>query len=232
MRSAVLLLTAAAGLFGSAQAISAKSYTTWDCCKPACAWSSNARGAQGLAKVCAVDNSPISNNQGNSRPSGCESNSTQAAYLCNDYSPKVGDDNLAYGFAAMPGNNCCKCYQIFWTSGGANGKSMVVQVINQATGGEDGKGNGDVQNQDMVILTPGGGTGPYEQGCRKQWGAAWGKQNGGFDDRSGCELLPFQLQEGCYWRFNWARGDINGWNINYNQVQCPSRLTAISGCSA
>lgn len=128
--------------------------------------------------MCDISSNVIRNN-GASRTSGCDAsvgNTTapnQAAYLCNDYSPKAADEHISYGFAAMPGNNCCKCYQLQWTSGAAQGKSMVVQVINQATGGDDGKGNGDVKDQDIVILTPGGGSGPYESGCRRQWGTAW-----------------------------------------------------------
>jgi hypothetical protein len=59
-----------------------------------------------------------------------------------------------------------------------------------------------------------------------------GNQNGGVDSSAACGNLPQNLQGGCYWRYNWARGGINGWNINYEQVQCPSRLTSISGCSA
>lgn len=59
-----------------------------------------------------------------------------------------------------------------------------------------------------------------------------GNQNGGVGTRDDCLNLPTNLQGGCYWRFNWARGNINGWSVTYNQVQCPSRLTSISGCSA
>ncbi len=59
-----------------------------------------------------------------------------------------------------------------------------------------------------------------------------GDSYGGITSRQGCENLPANLQAGCYWRFNWARGDINGWKIQYEQVTCPFRLTSISGCEA
>ncbi len=57
-----------------------------------------------------------------------------------------------------------------------------------------------------------------------------GDRNGGVKDREACANLPANLQGGCYWRFNWARGDVNGWDIEYEPVACPARLTAISGC--
>jgi hypothetical protein len=57
-----------------------------------------------------------------------------------------------------------------------------------------------------------------------------GGNNGGISDRSDCENLPTNLQAGCYWRFNWAGGDVNGWDIAYKQVSCPDRLKGVSGC--
>lgn len=59
-----------------------------------------------------------------------------------------------------------------------------------------------------------------------------GGDYGGVTSRQGCEKLPSNLQGGCYWRFNWARGDMSGWDIQYEQVSCPSRLTDISKCEA
>ncbi|KAK3943232.1 hypothetical protein QBC46DRAFT_377874 [Diplogelasinospora grovesii] len=41
-----------------------------------------------------------------------------------------------------------------------------------------------------------------------------GNQNGGVDSSNSCASLPQNLPGGCYWRFNWAKGDINGWNAN------------------
>lgn len=48
---------------------------------------------------------------------------------------------------------------------------------------------------------------------------------------SDCASLPDQLQGGCYWRWNWARGDINDWPVDYKQITCPDALTSVSGCS-
>lgn len=59
-----------------------------------------------------------------------------------------------------------------------------------------------------------------------------GNNNGGVANRTACERLPSNLQGGCYWRFNWGKGDLIGWDINYTPVTCPDRLTSISGCHA
>lgn len=44
--------------------------------------------------------------------------------------------------------------------------------------------------------------------------------------------LPSHLQGGCYFRWNWARGDMNEWPIEYKQVPCADYLTSTSGCKA
>ncbi len=66
-----------------------------------------------------------------------------AAFTCNNNQPFfVGDNNVAYGFAAayLTGQTesgwCCACYELTFTSGPVNGQKMVVQVTN--TGGDLG----------------------------------------------------------------------------------------------
>ncbi|KAL1898253.1 hypothetical protein Sste5346_003660 [Sporothrix stenoceras] len=206
-----------------ASAISGKTFTGWDCCKPACAWTATVpQGTSGTAHVCDINNNILGN--GPLAKSGCDSGGT--GYLCDSYAPVPVSNNLSYGFAVMmASNDCCKCYQLTWTSGQAAGKQMIVQAINI------GSPSGNVGSNDIVILTPGGGVGPNSAGCRNQYGTSWGQQNGGVGDRSACANLPANLQGGCYWRFNWANGDLNNWNIDYQQVSCPGRLTSISGCS-
>ncbi len=44
---------------------------------------------------------------------------------------------------------------------------MVVQALNTFDP------TGDVKASDVVILTPGGGSGPNEAGCRNQYGTTW-----------------------------------------------------------
>lgn len=59
-----------------------------------------------------------------------------------------------------------------------------------------------------------------------------GDKNGGLKNRDDCAKLPSVLQGGCYWRWNWAKGDLNRWDVNYERVSCPQRLVDISGCEA
>jgi len=222
MRFQTFLVMTGLGSLPVSHAASGKSYTGWDCCKPGCAWSGNlGRGVQGVPKVCDINNNPLTKPL--DTQSGCASGT---GYLCDLYAPVPVSDELSYGFATMPTANCCKCFQVTWKSGAAAGKQMIVQVVNNFNATKDLKSN------DIVILTPGGGNGPNENGCRNQYGRNWGNSNGGVSKAEDCANLPQNLQGGCYWRYNWARGAINTWNIDYTQVSCPSRLTSISGCSA
>ncbi|KAK0716274.1 RlpA-like double-psi beta-barrel-protein domain-containing protein-containing protein [Lasiosphaeris hirsuta] len=222
MRFQTLLAVAGLGSFPLTHAATGKSFTGWDCCKPGCAWQANLRNVQGSPKVCDINNNGLPNAL--SAKSGCDGGT---GYLCDAYVPTPVSDSLSYGFATMGGAaNCCKCFLVTWKSGNASGKQMLVQAVNNF------EPAGDVKIGDIVILTPGGGNGPNETGCRSQYGKNWGQSGGGVSSGSECANLPQNLQGGCYWRYNWARGAINKWDIEYQQVTCPSRLTSISGCSA
>ncbi|SPO00754.1 uncharacterized protein DNG_03502 [Cephalotrichum gorgonifer] len=178
--------------------------------------------------VCDINDNPFSANQAASAPSSCGSSGTDSTkgFLCSDYQPRPVSEDLSYGFAITRGNdNCCKCFSLQWTEGPAAGKRMEVQIINE--GGEVNNGR-----RDFILLTPGGGVGPNRDGCDTQYGYDWGRQFGGVTQMKDCESLPSHLQAGCYWRWNWARGDTNTWGVEYNQIQCPQTLTSISGCSA
>ncbi|OAA65697.1 Barwin-like endoglucanase [Niveomyces insectorum RCEF 264] len=214
----------------------AKSYTGWDCCKPVCANGNRNRtilDTRGVVKVCDKDNKVQDQSTGLFATTGCSAGGT--SYLCDSFQPVPVQDDLSYGFAIQISDNqrednpnCCKCYKVDWLSGNAAGKSMIVQIVTPG-----GAGN-NITKDDLIILTPGGGLGYFTQGCSRQYGNSysWGNTFGGVSSRSDCEKLPDNLQAGCYWRFNWARGDITGWDIQYEQVSCPSRLTSISGCDA
>ena len=91
--------------------------------------------------------------------------------MCNDFQPIPTDSDLSYGFAIQIGGtqlgdnpNCCKCQEIQWLSGYAAGKKMVVQIVTP------GAKAGDVKDNDLIILTPGGGVGPLNTGCKSQYG--------------------------------------------------------------
>lgn len=103
---------------------------------------------------------------------GCSTGGT--AYLCDSYQPVPVADDLSYGFAIQVSDNqrednpnCCKCYEVNWLSGNAVGKTMVVQIVTPGGGG------GNITKDDLIILTPGGGLGPFDQGCARQYGNSY-----------------------------------------------------------
>ncbi|KAI0813711.1 glycoside hydrolase family 45 protein [Xylaria sp. FL0064] len=218
-----LRLLAAASAAAPALAASGTGTTTryWDCCKPSCAWSGKA-AVSSPARTCDANDSPLSDVDAKS---GCDGG---VAYTCSNYSPFAVNDNLAYGFAAtaISGGTesswCCACYQLDFTSGPVAGKSMVVQSTN--TGGDLGSNQFD-------LLMPGGGVGIFD-GCKSEFGQSLpGAQYGGVSSRADCDSasMPEELRAGCYWRFDWFQNADNP-GVTFTQVQCPSELTAISGC--
>ena len=180
----------------------------------------------GQLNVCSKDDKILPLNEADSRASSCDTTSPGNAYLCSSYQPRPVSDTLTYAFAVTKGmENCCKCFELAWTDGPSVGKKMQVQVINQG-------GTTDNNSRAFMILTPGGGVGPNIQGCEAQYGYDWGRKYGGVVKAEDCVTLPDHLQAGCYWRWNWAKGDVNGWNVEYNQIECPRQLTEVSGCKA
>jgi len=129
---------------------------------------------RGVAGVCNASNQPLPLQQGLLAQSSCAGGT---AFLCDSYQPIPVSEELSYGFAIQVGGsptadnaNCCRCYEAQWLTGAASGKKMVVQIINIAnTPGADS----DVQLDDLIILTPGGGVGPYNTGCQLQYGARY-----------------------------------------------------------
>ncbi|KAL4248185.1 glycosyl hydrolase 45 (cellulase K) family protein [Abortiporus biennis] len=197
--------------------------TTWDCCEPACGYAANlSPGATGPVKSCSQSNGPAASGAQNA----CFASGGNLAFSCSTFQPIIVNDTMSYGFAGH-GNtatdNCCKCFQFSWTSGAGIGKSMIVQAVNA----------GGITETDFDIYTPGGGVGDYNA-CTAQYGApsgGWGRQYGGVSSDAECSQLPSSLQDGCHWRWQWAGGDVNEWAITYQQVNCPSELTSISGCT-
>ncbi|KAF7436195.1 hypothetical protein PC9H_003021 [Pleurotus ostreatus] len=196
----------------------------WDCCKPSCAWSGKASCIADVTQPVLTCNAQGSTLTDPDVKSGCDGGS---AFTCTNNSPWAVNDNLAYGFAAVSISGstesrwCCACYELTFTSGPVAGKRMVVQATN--TGGDLGSNHFD-------ILMPGGGVGIFN-GCPAQFGS-WngGAQYGGVSSRSECSNLPSAVQAGCQWRFDWFQGADNP-SISFREVQCPSALTSISGCS-
>ncbi len=105
---------------------------------------------------------------------GCTASGSGAAFLCDSYQPVPVENDLSYGFAIQVSDNqrednpnCCKCYKVDFLTGGAAGRSMVVQIITPGGSG------GSVAKNDLIILTPGGGVGPFSQGCTSQYGKGY-----------------------------------------------------------
>ncbi|KAI1631910.1 glycoside hydrolase family 45 protein [Biscogniauxia mediterranea] len=221
---ALLALLNLSSLAGVVRAASGTGTTTryWDCCKPSCAWSGKA-AVSAPVRTCDKGDSVLSDADARS---GCDGGT---AFTCSDYAPWAVDDGLAYGFAAtaIAGGDesswCCACFQLEFTSGPVAGKKMIVQSTN--TGGDLGSNQFD-------ILVPGGGVGIFD-GCSAQFGQALpGQQYGGVSSASECDSasMPESLRAGCHWRFDWFQGADNP-GVSFEQVQCPSEITAVSGCT-
>ncbi|CAF1044433.1 unnamed protein product [Adineta steineri] len=194
----------------------------WDCCKPSCAWPDKVSGASGPVRSCSRDGYDI---LGNSHAtSGCDGGE---AFVCNNQQPRFVSEQLAYGFAAanIPGLNdnvCCACYKLDFTSGSAQGKSMIVQVTNTGP---------DLKAHQFDLQIPGSGVG-IRNACSNQWNTGtdgWGQRYGGVSSAQQCDALPEPLRNGCLFRFNWFRGADNP-NMVYSKVQCPKELIDASGC--
>lgn len=212
----------------------------WDCCKPHCAWADNT--SAGYMRMCTMSNGPLND------PNAASSCEGGPAFVCWDMAPWAVSQNLAYGYAATPhgGSDCGRCYQLDFTGAGQHnandrgsvaiaGKTMIVQATN--TGGDVGGGQFD-------IMVPGGGVGIHD-GCSRQWGTTeLGAQYGGFVSECGTNkecvatmcLNTFSksgmesLLAGCLFYVEWFEA-ANNPQLRYQQVPCPSELTAKSGLS-
>ena len=219
----------------------------WDCCKPHCGWSANARSGA-LASCDRSDNGLGGNfDAANSCMGG-------PAYLCHSNTPWAVSDKLAYGFTAVAagaGSDICgKCYQLDFTGTSRNaagdpgsaalrGKSMIVQAIN--IGGDVGGGQFD-------LAVPGGGVGRYNA-CSTQWnamsselGATYGgflttcKQQVSATDHQALKTCVMQrcssvleaeglteLAAACKWFVDWFQVADNP-ALKYAEVPCPAEL--------
>jgi len=129
---------------------------------------------------------------------------------------------------------CGRCYQLDFHGQGLDGKSMIVQVINQG---------GDVAGDQFDVLIPGGGVGQFNA-CSAQWGTSdLGAQYGGFlqncstsGNKAQCVQQKCQqvfankpdLMAGCNWFTTWYNTADNP-SVTYKQTSCPAAITAKSG---
>ncbi|KAL8377570.1 hypothetical protein RB595_008313 [Gaeumannomyces hyphopodioides] len=199
--------------------------TSWDCCKPGCAWPESLKEAKakGNVRVCDRSDRELSSERGRTEQSSCFSGTPGGGFACSSYQPRPISNDLSIGFAVVGELwACCRCFEVLWLDGGARGKRMQVQAVSNSVGA----------GTDIIILTPGGGSGPNPQGCLLQHGKTTGRTYGGVSSAAECELLPDNLRSGCYWRFNWARDDLNERNVEITQIACPASLKNISGCDS
>ncbi|KAJ8922214.1 hypothetical protein NQ315_004151 [Exocentrus adspersus] len=196
----------------------------WDCCKPSCGWAENLRDKSGTPiRTCKKDGTTTAGTSVQSACAGGES------YTCNDQQPRAINSTLALGFVAasftggVDTNMCCACILLSF-EGELQGKKMLVQVTNTGS---------DLSSNHFDIAIPGGGVGIFTQGCSSQWGApsnGWGQQYGGVASADECSQLPDALQTGCKFRFEFLL-NVSNPSVKFEQVQCPSEIVDISGCT-
>eukprot|EP01060_Flectonema_neradi_P041734 TRINITY_DN99_c0_g1_i8.p1 TRINITY_DN99_c0_g1~~TRINITY_DN99_c0_g1_i8.p1 ORF type:complete len:1291 (+),score=336.03 TRINITY_DN99_c0_g1_i8:48-3920(+) len=227
----VLMALAAIITTSSGQWQTAKTTRYWDCCKPSCAWPSNANknGAVNAAvRTCARDGSVLSDQDSKNICSGGGTDNGPA-YGCVNQQPWEVTSTVAYGFAAanLP---CSVCYEMKFTSSSLSsaGKTMVLQVTN--SGDDLGAVHFDIQ-------LPGGGFGifngcagqaPNGQGQFNEPESAWGARYGGLSSISGCAGLPSELRSGCEFRFGWFENADNP-TAEVRRVRCPDAIVDITG---
>ncbi|NLW30753.1 MAG: T9SS type A sorting domain-containing protein [Fibrobacter sp.] len=166
----------------------------WDCCKPHCSWPENTNhycANCDIDGVTEIDCFQEAGNEWNTWLQGTKSSCEGGeAFTCYSHVPVAVCENLAYGFAAVPGTNaaCGKCFQLEFDGGFRHGepkpahalvKDKVMIVMASNIGHDVGGGQFD-------IMIPGGGMGNFVQGCARQWNvdqndrALVGENQGGF----------------------------------------------------
>ena len=150
----------------------------WDCCKPHCAWTG--KGGS-IARTCNAQQQELTKGDDMVK-SICEGG---PAGLCNSQAPFVVNDELAYAFAAGPGNeyasSCGACFLLTFDGNSRHttdartaalkGKKLVIMISNIGY---------DVENGQFDLMIPGGGVGAFN-GCSAMWGINnLGAQHGGF----------------------------------------------------
>ncbi|MBR2199090.1 MAG: hypothetical protein IJ909_12070 [Fibrobacter sp.] len=149
----------------------------WDCCKPHCAWSG--KGGP-IARTCNAQGQQLTKGDDNNK-SICDGGN---AGVCSNQAPFVVNDNLAYAFAAGPGNEyagkCGSCFLLTFNGSSQHttdartqalkGKQMVIMISNIGY---------DVNGNQFDIMIPGGGVGAFD-GCNPLWGIDQEARDGGF----------------------------------------------------
>lgn len=112
-------------------ATSARTTRSWNCCKPSCAWPDVANVTNPV-KSCDRTNTPLTDY---TRTSSCDKPLDGGAFTCASQHPWQIDDRTSYGFAALQlvGKDrsewCCACFNLTFTSGLLQNRTMVVQAM-------------------------------------------------------------------------------------------------------
>jgi hypothetical protein len=214
----------------------------WDCSKPSCSWQENAGNYR--ARQCGRDGKTLI-----SDPSATSIYDGGNATTCFSQVPFTvsGCTNMAFAFAAVPGNSpqCGKCFQLTF-NGGKNygdpdanhaklkGKKLIVMASNIGY---------DVSGGQFDIMIPGGGVG-IKNGCSSQLpGVNQGNAEGGFlrdcEGETGYNASKYascvinkcdqafanypDLKEGCKFIATWMEAAGNP-KHDFVEVECPQVL--------
>jgi len=199
-----------------------KTTRVWNCHKPLCAYNGKADVTAPVGSCQRDGWTAVDADEKNG------SNDGEKSYMCNSNQPWAMNDNLAYGFAlagfrVQPEHDwCCACYELKFTSGPVEEKSMIVQVI--------GHEFQFVDEPYFSLLIPASSE-IHEFACVEQWNATigWSPKYDGITSRSECNKLPLSLQPGCFWRFDWFK-NADKPDVTHRRVKCPPELTQKSNC--
>ncbi|GHV12794.1 hypothetical protein AGMMS49938_06060 [Fibrobacterales bacterium] len=225
-----------------------KGYATryWDACKASCSWSGKqyASWANKATKQCSSNGTTELTRGDDNQRSACDGGNS---YTCFDQTPRIVNDNLAYIFAATPGDQCGKCYQVQFTGKcnekydayncpKLNGKTLIVIGTNTGY---------DVDGNQFDLMIPGGGVGAFDAfssqiGVSKSTlGAQYGgllddcMQSNGWNGDAAKSCLVSKcnsvfsgnssLKEGCLFLANWMNSENNP-AILFKETTCPDYL--------
>lgn len=217
----------------------------WDCCKPHCAWTG--KGGK-ISRTCNAQQQTLAKGD-DMLKSVCDGGT---AGLCNDQRPIIVNDNLAYAFAAGPGNSysssCGTCLLLTFDGNSRHttdartkalkGKQLVIMISNIGY---------DVEEGQFDLMIPGGGVGAFN-GCSTMWGINnLGAQHGGLLKDCGgdsetndvaamqkclenkCNSIFANIPEakaGCLFHAQWLMA-ANNPSFEYKELdECPSELSA------
>ena len=130
-------------LFFTETAVGAASYApttpSSKCCNPKCK-RTRVPNVSSPVKACNASNQILADHE---TQSSCDNPTAGGAYACANEQPWQIDDTTSYGFAAvsLQGEDkstwCCACYNLTFTSGLVQNRTMVIQAVSVVSGNEE-----------------------------------------------------------------------------------------------